>query len=256
MEELRGIRTNKDFQLVFVDTPGIIPSHNTAKCKSLVEKAWRGYQDADVCLLIIDVLKRPMSDIISLIRQICPKTPVAGVNISTSSQIPVVLVLNKKDEVSDNRFLKWRQQELERHGSFSQVFSCSALRNEGISDLIDYLEDKSVFRPWMFPADMVSALSKTQQVEQLIRTYLFCWFNKEMPYTVQQQTIGITNCSNGTMKIEQELLVETVGAAKAICGTQGTLVRRIQNHVSKRLSRIWKQKVKLTIFVKSLKRRL
>ena len=72
-ESIRGVKTIGNTQLVFLDVPGIIPSHQRQSNRELVSKAWTGYQESDVCLLIIDVVKRPTAEIFEIVRQICPK---------------------------------------------------------------------------------------------------------------------------------------------------------------------------------------
>jgi len=72
-EGVRGVKTIGNTQLIFLDVPGIIPSHERKSNRELVAKAWIGYQECDICLLIIDVVKRPNAEIFDVVRKICPK---------------------------------------------------------------------------------------------------------------------------------------------------------------------------------------
>merc|ERR1719313_1427712 len=70
--DVRGVRTVGDAQLVFIDSPGMIPADHRRYCRPLVSAAWSGFYDCDVCLLVIDVVKRPNQDLINLLRTISP----------------------------------------------------------------------------------------------------------------------------------------------------------------------------------------
>ena len=101
-----------------------------------------------------------------------------------------MLVLNKIDLALQSKHVHWRANEIWAVGSFKKTFHLSALTGNGVRALKDYLLGEAPPGPWVFPPDMVAALSKVEQVEQLVRTYLLVWFNSRLPYTVQQQTVG------------------------------------------------------------------
>eukprot|EP00397_Hematodinium_sp_SG-2012_P060797 GEMP01079661.1.p1 GENE.GEMP01079661.1~~GEMP01079661.1.p1 ORF type:complete len:145 (+),score=33.34 GEMP01079661.1:387-821(+) len=125
----------------------------------------------------------------------------------------------------------------------------------GITTLWSYLKSRAIPAPWIFPEDMITSLSKTEQVEQLVRTFLFCWFDKDVPYRVEQQTVGWTERVDGTLVIEQELVVKDSVVARLILGVRNTLVYRMSSHVQRYLESLWQRPVKVLIWVKPLKQR-
>ncbi|KFG63210.1 GTPase, partial [Toxoplasma gondii RUB] len=100
-----------------------------------------------------------------------------------------------------------------------------------------------------------TTLPKVQQVAELIKTYLFCWFNKDVPYRIEQQTIGWTPRLDGSLIIEQELLVKDDKVAKMVCGVRNRLLFQLRRNVSHNLEYNWGQKVILYIHVKALRQR-
>ncbi|CAE7285997.1 era, partial [Symbiodinium pilosum] len=90
-EGVRGVKTMGNTQLVFLDVPGIIPSHQKLANRELVAQAWQGYQECDLCLLVIDVVKRPTAEIFDVVRKICPKEDIdqAGMRRRMSSLMQV-----------------------------------------------------------------------------------------------------------------------------------------------------------------------
>ncbi|UKJ89958.2 GTPase [Theileria orientalis] len=312
-EDIKGVLTVDNTQVVVIDSPGIIASHKRRKfCKGLVKIAWRGVEEADVCLFIVDVVKRPKSDLYNILRVLSGKTAMEAYSesvgrditedcdiqegvymdpelhqcesnlcsgemdeyayekcstqsdLSTSSmtsddvedeqsvkrKVPVALILNKIDLASHKKWVKSRVRELKVHGNFCDIFYISAKHGIGFLPIVNFLKRMARPGPWIYPPDMVTTLSKVKIVEQLVRTYIFCWFNKDVPYKVEQNVIGWTYAENGSLNIEIELYVKAVKVAKMICGVQGRLLKQLQKNVSSKLSRMWNELVFVFIHIK------
>ncbi|GFE53477.1 small GTP-binding domain containing protein [Babesia ovis] len=289
-EDIKGILCADNCQMIFTDCPGILESHRRRKfCAPLVDTAWRAYREADVCLFVLDTVKRPRADLFKVIRNLAGTDPSNldpyGPNncvsmelhsshydktclerddidhdhmdldheqcdVMSDSKIPVALVLNKIDLVQHKKWVKARTREMKNHGTFADIFYTSAKHGIGSENIISFLKRMSKPGHWIYPGDMVTAMPKVQVVEQAVRTYLYCWFNKELPYQVGQRVIGWTKVENGSLIIEMELYVRNDNAAKIICGIQGRIVKQMQKNVSYRLSKMWSEPVFLYIHVK------
>ena len=164
-------------------------------------------------MLVMDTVKRPTPEVLELVRKIAPKPTLIDEYKSTygddavdQPEVPVVLVLNKIDLALQSKHVHWRANEIWAVGSFKKTFHLSALTGNGVRALKDYLLGEAPPGPWVFPPDMVAALSKVEQVEQLVRTYLLVWFNSRLPYTVQQQTVGWTPRLDGSPALSRCVL--------------------------------------------------
>jgi len=281
-EGLRGIKTVENSQLVFIDVPGIIPSHQRQSNRVLVSKAWQGYQDCELCLLVIDVVKRPTQEVFDLVRKLCPHEdigevelrrrqeaiaesgaphswlprPIPGSSNDEGERPPVVLVLNKIDRAEEFRWVQSREREFRDHGYFDKVFYVSAKKRQGIRKLLEYLQEKSQPRPWTYPGEMRTTLSYVEQVKHQISAMLFDWFNVDVPYKIEHQTLGWTPRLDGSLLIEHELIVADSIVARMICGVRNSLVLRLRERVSHRLGKMWGVKVELLIWVRPLKNRV
>ncbi|CAD7942706.1 unnamed protein product [Amoebophrya sp. A120] len=69
-DEIRGVYTSKNVQVLFQDAPGILPIR--PKHRELARKAWDGYKNADLVLLVVDVVRRPTSEFFGLLRKLAP----------------------------------------------------------------------------------------------------------------------------------------------------------------------------------------
>lgn len=289
-DSVRGIKTIGAVQLVFLDSPGIIPSHERKQNKELVSKAWMGYQECDVCLLVLDSVKRPIKQIFDVVRMICPREDLGQEELRRRLEIdehmdeqglghmpsewlpssmlgnrgsgdeqrrpPVTLVLNKIDKVSEYRWLKSRESEFLAHGHFDQIFYVSARKRQGIMKLIEHLKRRAEPKPWMYPMDARTTLSHVEQIKHIVTTHIFKWFNKDVPYKIEQHTVGWTPRLDGSLLVEHELIVKDSIVARMVLGVRNTIIARLRDQVSYKLSKLWGMQVEVRIWVRPLKQRL
>ena len=294
-EEIRGVVTNDDTQLVFADCPGVIPVNQSSELKTMVNTAWLTLADCDICLLVLDTLKRPDDRIIALIRKLAGKPTIeeeaqdlmakkktrigekqsgraesdeshgilsdkssttvhnAPSKPSTPLGAPtnVILVLNKSDSVSDRKWLDARAIELKQHGNFSATFFVSAAQGHGVHRLLAHLRSLALPRPWQYPTSLSSNLSKVDQLEQVVRTFLYCWFNKDLPYKIQQHTVGWTPRLDGSLVIDHELVVKDSVVARMVLGVRNRMLQQLTLKVNERLKLLWGTEVSVKIWVKA-----
>merc|ERR1712113_1156829 len=98
--------------------------------------------------------------------------------------------------------------------------------------LLEYLSSESVSRPWTYPAELRTTLSHVDQVKHQINTHLFKWFNSDVPYKIEHQTLGWTPRLDGSLLIEHELIVQDSVVARMILGVRNTIVTRLMDQVS------------------------
>src|ERR1700736_6724715 len=122
---LRGIATQADAQLVFIDTPGIFQPRRRLD-RAMVAGAWTGGGDADIVGAMIDA-KRGLDDETSALME-----RLAGL------ERPKILILNKIDLVEKPTLLTLVTNATER-GAFAATFMVSALTGDGIADLKQWL---------------------------------------------------------------------------------------------------------------------
>lgn len=293
-EGIRGVKTIGNTQLIFLDVPGIIPSHERITSRELVSKAWVGYQECDLCLLIIDVVKRPNPEIFDVVRKICPKEDIAkaglrfrmnalmevdedgrrelperamemlprsipGTNplsLKDEDRPPVTLVLNKIDKASEMRWVTSREREFKTHGQFDRIFYTSATKSNGIVKLLEHLKRRAKPRPWLYPSELLTTMSHTEQVKQVVNAYIFRRFNSDVPYKFEQQTVGWTPRLDGSLMIEHEIIVKDSVVARMVLGVRNTILQHMRQKVTETLTSLWGTPIDFRIWVRPLKQRL
>jgi GTP-binding protein Era len=123
---LRGLYTEGDTQLVFVDTPGIFEPRKRLE-RAMVAAAWATMTDADLLCLVYDA-RRGEDDPDSLV--ILDGIAKAGLR--------ALVVLNKVDLVAKPKLMPLAEA-LSRHPSMERIFMVSALSGDGVDDLRRYL---------------------------------------------------------------------------------------------------------------------
>lgn len=86
-----------------------------------------------------------------------------------AGKIPVTLVMNKVDIVTNKRKLRGLQSELEDMCRFEQVFHVSCETGFGVENLRQYLIENSMLRPWRYDPKMVSEKSPVERAEEAMK---------------------------------------------------------------------------------------
>ena len=172
-----GVTTEGDTQLVFVDTPCIMPREVRGALGRMMADAWRGALSADVAILLVDSARRLGDAERALARDFA--THFGGATKK-------LLILNKIDLLRDRSDLLPLIEQLTAITEFDAVFLISALQYDGVEDVKDFLFAMSAKRPWEFAADTASPAAPPDRVAEIIREKLYQRLNQEVPYAITQ----------------------------------------------------------------------
>lgn len=231
-----GIALKDETQLIFIDTPGIFTPKRRLD-RAMVAAAWSGAADADVTLLLIDAtegIKRDAQAIIARMK---------GENRRAH------LVLNKVDKVNKPALLALTQQLVDT-GVFDEVFMISALKGQGVEDLIAFLAGKMPEGPWHFPDDQVSDMTERLLAAEITREKLYLQLRQELPYATTVETETWEVRKDGLIKIEQVIFVERDSQKSIILGKGGQQIKKIGTESRLELEEILGDRVHLALFVK------
>src|ERR1700722_5542830 len=117
---IKGILTEKDYQIIFSDTPGIIEPRYKLHEK-MMQAVKSSLEDADVALLIVDV-KDDMEENNAIFS-------------SLKLKVPALVLLNKSDAVSSEQ-LKTAEDFFKQQPYCKEVITISALKKKGIDGLL------------------------------------------------------------------------------------------------------------------------
>ncbi|WP_083875727.1 GTPase Era [Caenispirillum salinarum] len=233
---VRGIAMEGQSQLIFVDTPGIFKPNRRME-RAMVSAAWTGAADADMVMLLVDARRGFSEDVKAIIDGLL------------EAKRKAVLVINKVDTVARPSLLDL-SADLFDTGAFSDVFMISALKGDGVRDLVDYLAARMPEGPWLFPEDEVSDLPQRLLAAEITREKLFLNLHQELPYSVSIETEAWEERKDGSVRIDQIIYVMRDSQRSIVLGKQGAQIKRIGAAARTELEELLERRVHLFLHVK------
>ena len=230
---IKGILNDKNYQIIFSDTPGIIePKY---KLHEKMMAAVKGsLEDADVALLITDI----KDDL----------TEVDEIFSNLSLKVPAIVLLNKADtankEIIENAISFFSGKKYSK-----EVVVISALKNIGIKELLDIIITMLPEGEPFYTDDNLSDLPMKFFVSELIREKIFLLFQDEIPYhsTVLVQEFK----EKATLtKISADIILQRETQKGILLGHQGEMIKKLGTLARKDIEEFIGRKVFLELFVK------
>jgi GTPase len=233
---LRGIATQEDAQLVFIDTPGIFQPRRRLD-RAMVAGAWTGAGDADIVGAMIDAKRGLDEETSALLERL------AGL------KQPKILIINKIDLVEKPTLLTLVKEAIERV-PFAATFMVSALSGDGIADLKHWLSGHVPAGPWHYPEDQLTDAPLRQLAAEITREKLYLRLHQELPYQSTVETNSWKELKDGSVRIEQTIYVERMSQRKIVLGKGGQTIKAIGAEARREIAGIAEQPVHLFLFVK------
>jgi GTP-binding protein Era len=233
---LRGIATEGEAQLVFIDTPGIFQPRRRLD-RAMVAGAWTGAGDADIVAVLIDAQRGFDQETGALLERL------AGLPGHR------ILIVNKIDLVEKPTLLTLVQAATERV-PFEATFMVSALTGDGIADLRNWLAGKVPAGPWHYPEDQITDAPLRQLAAEITREKLYLRLHQELPYQSTVETTAWKERKDGSVRIEQTIFVERMSQRKIVLGKGGQTIKAIGAEARREIADITEQLVHLFLFVK------
>eukprot|EP00644_Phytophthora_capsici_P009736 jgi/Phyca11/118101/e_gw1.35.28.1 len=244
-DRVLGILTEGDAQLSFYDTPGLIkPKETHEYVQTLVTTAAETLQGVDLSMLVVDSVKRLDDAALQALEKV----------LTTSAQVcsPTMLVMNKYDLIYAKHYNRSEASldidPLAYIGENS--IKVSAAKGYGMDGLKKTLLSLAVDRPWSYHSSMHSDLSDLELVTEIIREKLFRRFNKELPYTFEQENVGWTKFKDKSLRIDQDIFVPAARVRKMVVGHNGDTIRSVGMAARDEIEQLLKRRVHLYLNIR------
>jgi GTPase len=230
---IKAILTEKEYQVIFSDTPGIIePKY---KLHEKMMQAVKGsLEDADVALLIVDVNELPGES--------------NAIFTALQLKAPAIIVLNKADKAT--------QEQQDAAADFyrkqpycKDVVILSALKKNGTGFLLKKVLKLLPEGQPFYEGDDLSDMPTKFFVSELIREKIFQLYGEEIPY---HATVLIQEFTEKTtlIKIRAEIIVQRETQKGIILGEGGKMIKQLGTNARKDIEEFLQSKVFLELFVK------
>lgn len=235
---IQGIYNEPGYQIVFVDTPGIHKPINRLG-KVLNKQALSLTKDVDLILFVVDVaagIGRGDMFILEMLK---------------SSDIPVILVLNKIDQINNAKLLKIIDEYKDIY-PFVEIVPTSGLTHDNITHLIDvikkYLKDEVQY----FPEDYYTSSSLKFMVSEIVREKLLQVTEEEIPHSITCYTT-LYEEHKDIINIVVDIIVDRDSIMKIIIGKNGSRLKQVGTIARMEIEELVGKKVYLELFVKAIK---
>jgi len=233
-----GIKTEESSQLIYVDTPGIHEDDGKRAMNRYMNRAAASsIDDVDVVLFVVEGLKWTNEDIGVLKR------------LKNDAKAPVILVLNKIDNLADKAELLPRVQELSQEFNFAEVVPISARKGINVEHLEQEIIKLVPEGDMIFPEDQFTDRSSRFLAAELVREKLFRHLGQELPYSI---TVEIEQFKedNGMFRINAAIYVERSGQKNIVIGKKGELLKAVGKDARIEMEQLFGCKVFLELWVK------
>jgi GTP-binding protein Era len=224
-------------QVVLVDTPGIFRLTKRRLERAMVAAAWQGADDADVVALVVDAE-----------RGIGPETEAIMERLK-AQRAPRYLVLNKIDLVAREKLLALAA-EINARVPFERTFMVSALKQDGIQDILKTVAAALPAGPFLYPEDQAADLPLRLLAAEVTREQVFLQLHQELPYEAAVETDKWEDRKDGSTRIEQTIHVQREGQRAIVLGKGGTKIKQIGARARHELSQMLERPVHLFLHVK------
>lgn len=247
-DQLLGILTQDDAQILFLDTPGIHrPQHKLGQ--HMVEVAEASMDDADVLLWLVEAGSSPTDEEVVIARMVRDLA-----RRSKQTPTPLVLGLNKIDTVGKDlaAVVAQRQAEYaELLGDLTfDLLPVSALTGEGVAALVARLRDRLPRGPRYYPEDQVTDLQTRFIVAELIREQALHLLQQEVPHSIAVTVDEFTQRDDGMTYIAAVIYVERDSHKGIVLGQGGRMIKRIGQTARPQVEELVGTKVYLELWVK------
>ncbi len=234
--QILGIKTEDDLQIIFVDTPGLHKEKDKALNRYMNKTASEALRGVDLVLFLVDRTAWTEEDQIVLDKV-------------KHASCPVILVVNKVDQLADKSSLLPQLGLLSEKMTFADIIPISAKTGRNVDALEETIRRHIPEGAHHFPEDQLTDRSSRFMVAEIVREKLMRNVGDEVPYGA---TVEIEEFRNdGTLlTVSALILVERDGQKKIIIGDKGERMKTIGRDARLDIEKLFDCKVMLNLWVK------
>ena len=250
----RAVVNRGESQLLLIDTPGMQAVRRSGEPgdPKLLARALEG---ADMFLLLVDAarcgneLRRGSMEKSAFFAPLLAE--VRQVMAAGSAGAGLCLVLNKIDLLPKEMLLE-QIEFWNRHVDFAESFLISALKGDGVEDVIARLADRAPEGEWLHPRaeEADGAAQERDLASEITREKMLLRLHQEVPYAALVAPGRWERRKNGDLHIEQTIHVRRERHRKIILGRDGRNIRDISRAARQEMAALFGCPVHLFLRVK------
>jgi len=235
--KITGIKNYPDAQLIFLDTPGM-HKPKTPLNRAMVQTTRETIGSVDVLLMLIEANSDVQPHDLFLIESLA------------QIKVPVFLVINKIDLV-EKKYLLPLIDKFRLLYNYHEIFPISALKGQGIEDLLNAIKEILPEGPQYYPPDMITDATERFIAAEFIREKITLLTKQEVPYaTAVEIELFKEDEEKNLIRISAAINVEKESQKAIIIGKKGAMLKNIGTQARMDMEKIFGARVFLVLFVR------
>lgn len=237
---IKGIYTDEEAQIVFIDTPGIHKPKNELG-EFMNKQALSSLNDSDLVLWIVDSTEEYGSGDMYI------------KHILEDVKVPLIIAFNKIDKIinakSIDALFNENKNKFLDNLNYSSSIDISSLNGTNVDKLIDVIKQNLDEGPMYYPKDAITDEPVRFIASEIIREKIFLLTKEEIPHSVAV-IIDDMRAIDGLMNIFATIYVERKSQKKIIIGEAGSMIKKIGTLARKEINLLIGEKTYLELWVK------
>ena len=229
------IKTTDDYQMVFVDTPGV-HRPKTELGEYMNDVAAGAVTDADAAIFVTEAATGKWEQDAEILETLKKRN------------IPAVLVINKIDAVQKEQLLPQIEKYMDAF-AFSAVVPVCAKSGDGVAAVLDEVLALLGEGPMYYPADQLTDQPEKQIAAELVREKVLRFLDKEVPHGTAVEIDSFKDGEN-LLKIGATIYCEKETHKAIVIGKGGAMLKRIGQSARGDMEAFFGKKVFLQLWVK------
>lgn len=231
---IMGVLTREDWQMVFLDTPGI-HTPRTKLGNYMMQSVREAMDGMDGMMVLVDATQVGEQDR-SIVKEMA------------SRKVPKVLLLNKIDLLQPEKLLALIASFAD--SGYDAIIPISAKTGDGLDILTRTLAGKLPEGPKYFPDDMMTDQPERQIVAEMIREKALLHLRDEVPHGIGVEIMGMDKESDDFMEIHATIYCERDAHKGIIIGKRGAMLQQIGSEARQDIENLLNMHVNLKLWVK------
>lgn len=234
--KIHGVYTTDDYQIVFLDTPGIHKPQS--KLGNYMNQSAEGaLKEVEAALFLVDVSEGIGGGDRFIIEQL------------KKVKTPVFLVMNKIDKIEPEQLLPMIVQYKDLY-DFAEIIPISAMKGNNVNTLMEQLTNYLPAGPQYYPADQVTDHPEQFVCAELIREKILHLTREEIPHSIAVAIEDMKVQENGVVYIGAVIYVERDSQKGIIIGKRGDLLKEVGKAARKDIEALLGSRTFLELWVK------
>lgn len=245
-ENILGILTKDNYQIIFVDTPGIHKSKN-ALDKAMNKEVRAASEGVDAIIYMIDITKKIDDEEINYLKKLIDKNSEIDEKTQKKSLLtPIFIVLSKIDATTMEK--SYSEVQKLNQLDFVEILPISTFKNKNLdlllNKIIEVLPEVEYFN---YEEDEITDKSVKFLVSEIIREKTLYLLDEEIPHGI---AVVITTFDEENGEICADIVCERESHKRIIVGHNGEMIKKIGMNARKEIEYLLDRKINLKLFVR------